>query len=343
MSDLSAREPAPPEATATVETALPVAAPGAPLSLRPGALAPAAPPLEPGHILALQRTAGNVAVGRYLARLRDVPEPGFLADPGLAQPPAALAPTGDDAVVPAAVEVLNTALESLAGKPELHAQWRSVMEQVRNPKPQPPTKSAPPGLYEADVVDALKALTPDKSNLANGETIEKVSLRRKQAVLQQVFEHARTARDAVLAGGQAPAEDVANEWNTTLKDIHGFFATASLEYYLTVRNALLAKFGALKDGTAAALARVVGYYTTQIDRRGFLGSRESPYHKQMGAALANAEALIPRPWPKLSSAYGLNIRPNANNKLALSEHSFGFAIDITVTPTRARTSTSQPT
>ena len=122
-----------------------------------------------------------------------------------------------------------------------------------------------------------------------------------------------------------PVARNAAEWKT-LAPIHSYFDTPTPEYYGTVRSALMAAFGADRDGTAVALQRILTYYRDQIVRATFQGFR-IPVHRDLAAALSLAEKVMAQSYP-LDSVGGLNIRFNTNNPSVLSDHSYGSAVDI---------------
>jgi Domain of unknown function (DUF4157) len=226
-----------------------------------------------------------------------------------------------------AVYWLLRALEPIRGTPEAATVWPYVVEQVRRPKAVAP-RGAPAELYDPSLVKVLGWLTPSTGDAAEDK---KVGNRRKAEVLERVLLIMLAARDQRLGSKAEDADEAKREWDV-LNDAAKRQFEQKLNTYRDVRAGLLAAFGALDVGTALALTRINGFYQTKIKQARFLG-RETPVHEEMRERLMLAEgkldaverAAISRTMKSLS---GTNIRPNANNPLALSEHSFGAAIDI---------------
>ena len=112
-----------------------------------------------------------------------------------------------------------------------------------------------------------------------------------------------------------------------------------------VRVGVITEFGGLVDGTRTALARANTYYG-RLERPTFRNvTQATRVHPELNAAFVRADAMITRrlaatPEPQrteltaaISTALGRNtfsavLRANQNAPHRLSDHSFGFAIDI---------------
>ena len=228
----------------------------------------------------------------------------------------------DDPVVGDAVSRLLLALDKYSGTPQVAAVWDHVVAQVKEPRPKPRKKDAPPELYTPTVVAALAALAEDK----------KVALGRQAEVLQRVFTHLLTATEKRLGHETDGFGNPEQEWAQDLDPAVKQQLARGLDTYRDLRGALLASFGALSIGTAAAIEKINKYYSKKIVKVTFLGHGEW-VHRDLKDALERTEGRLAEPdrvaiGKEITSFGGINIRPNTNNPLYLSEHSFGAAIDI---------------
>lgn len=223
-------------------------------------------------------------------------------------------------VVDEAVRQLRLALDNYTGTPQLAEVWGYVVAQVKKPSSKPLKKGAPPELYTPAVAAALDALAQDK----------KLKPGRQAQVLQRVFTHLLTATEKRLGNktdGIGNPEQEYGDLNAATKKQIG-----SLGTYKDMRGALLAKFEALSIGTAAALKKINNYYQEKIVLVTFLGHK-AWVHKELARALGRAEKLLTESeqvaiGKEVTDFGGVSVRPNTNNPLNLSEHSFGAAIDI---------------
>lgn len=132
-------------------------------------------------------------------------------------------------------------------------------------------------------------------------------------------------------GSTASAADILAEWNKlsafVRNNINGGFAG-----FQNIRVRLYTQFGA-PSNPAKAIDRVNAYYG-QLSGAGFpKASFKSPVHPVLKARLANTVALLTAKGAataltKIKSVGGFNIRPNVNSPARLSNHSFGWAVDI---------------
>jgi hypothetical protein len=108
----------------------------------------------------------------------------------------------------------------------------------------------------------------------------------------------------------------------------------------SVRVAVLVQFGALEVGTHAAIQRANAYYG-QLVRGTLLDHRSHTLvHPKLQQAFDRASDYLRRAMPALPeeereairatirTMWSTNIRPNSNAKHKLSDHSFGWAIDL---------------
>jgi hypothetical protein len=233
-----------------------------------------------------------------------------------------------DPLVERAVDRLLLALDRPRGTPEIARAWPRVLEQVRRPGIRP-ARNAPAELYEPDLVETLDALTPGGTRSTQAE--RERGLERQAEVLQRVFTVLLADTDKRLDVGAGSGGDPETEYRellseATRKDV------GAVSAYRGVRSGLLASFGALEVGTATAIDRMNSFYERAIVSTEFLG-RRAQVHASMRARLASAESRLGKDEraaiaKQVSSVGGLSVRPNANNPLKLSEHSFGAAIDI---------------
>jgi hypothetical protein len=226
----------------------------------------------------------------------------------------------DDPAVNDAVGQLLIALDKYTGTARSAEVWDYVVEQVKAFGAKLHKKGAPPELYTPSVAAALRALGADK----------KLTLGRQMQVLQRVFTHLLAATEKRLGYETDGVGNSEQEYDhldqKTKRQIGGLTA------YQDVRAALLATFGALRVGTAKALEKINTYYSVKIVKVTFLG-HPAWVHQELGTALINAEKRLPELHraaigKQITSFDGVSVRPNANNQLYLSEHSFGAAIDI---------------
>ncbi|WP_192258803.1 M15 family metallopeptidase [Mesorhizobium caraganae] len=102
--------------------------------------------------------------------------------------------------------------------------------------------------------------------------------------------------------------------------------------FQNIRTRLYTQFGA-PSNPAKAIDRFNAYYS-QLSGAGFpKASFKSPVHPVLKARLANTVALLTAKGAtaaltKIKSVGGFNIRPNVNSPARLSNHSFGWAVDI---------------
>ncbi|MDD7926953.1 hypothetical protein [Actinomycetospora chibensis] len=236
-------------------------------------------------------------------------------------------------VVETAIRVVERALSSYRGTPAADGAWLHLLRQVDEPR-STRRKGATPELYEPDVVAALLALTPVRTTPADRKQQAKedhdLTLWRRRQVVDHVFAELLSGVQQTTPGG-GPA-DALQEWETLSGTTQRYVLDGRAGYQV-IRADLLAHFGALADGSAKAIERINAYYGTTIKKRTVLGYPDVPVHPDLGAAIDRAlRTLAPARRAALAAAgivvNGAKIRPNANNKMRLSEHSFGFAVDI---------------
>ena len=244
--------------------------------------------------------------------------------------PEAVGSAAEPDVVEDAVSVLLTALAPIRGTPAAAGVWRRVVAQIRKPTTHR-IKGVPVGLYDPAVVAAVTALAPPagataKERRQNAQADAALYLDRQRQVLEQVFADLLTTQEERLHGTPG---DPAQEW----QGLRGRTQTqfGGLAGYEQLRPGLLEAFGALDIGTAKAVAAMDTYYGTTLTPVTFLG-RPGVVHPLMRDALERAERFLGD--NRAAAAAGVSsfgtaaVRANANNRLVLSEHSFGAAIDL---------------
>lgn len=276
----------------------------------------------------LQRQIGNQAVSRLLEDAEPPPK-----EPAPEPTETVLSPFTFDAekfaddleaffqryrirVHTRAIRALMAVLQPAAERGSVHELWTPLTRLILTADPRAQgVERLPAELRTVDVAQSLEA----------------VETQLRPAVVEEMFARLLAIRD------QSPGADGAGspeaEW-AQLEPIQRYFGGGQLADYLAVRMNVLGAFGALDGGTAAALARMKRFYTTEMQSGRLLG-QAFPVHKTMAAALEKAEEkfkAMTRGTPtadfKLTYFGGLNIRPNANNPSQLSEHSVGAAVDL---------------
>jgi hypothetical protein len=112
-----------------------------------------------------------------------------------------------------------------------------------------------------------------------------------------------------------------------LAPIHTFFSAPSFETFVDCRVAFLLTFGWPQVKEDVAYERAINYYTNVIKWTTFMG-HPVPVHPDLDVALKAAEQHLGNQSFPLKSLGGCNIRFNVNSPGRLSEHSYGWAIDI---------------
>jgi hypothetical protein len=112
-----------------------------------------------------------------------------------------------------------------------------------------------------------------------------------------------------------------------LKPIHNYFSAPSFETFVDCRVAFLITFGWPAVSEDVAYERAIAYYTGVIRWTTFMG-HPVPVHPDLDQALKAAEKHLGNQSFPLQSLGGCNIRFNVNSPGRLSEHSYGWAIDI---------------
>jgi hypothetical protein len=284
---------------------------------RTGAAAWPTGPVRPearGHpvherLLELQRTAGNQAVVQ-LAK-------GTKPPPVTAEELSALGTR----IAKAAHDVVGTpAAADLFGV--IAAQVRRTKPQAKAPKHKPddPLAAVYTELYAADTRAVL-------ARLESGQRTDLLN----------------SLLDALIPalGGGTPvhAPDKATD-NATAAAADEHLVSARIKSncekgWASVRRTLLAAFGALEVGPEAAINRANAFYQQLVPAK-LLGVSGTLVHPDMQAAFDAATTwLTAQPGVDLDAIRadmgrpgGFNIRANRNNPIALSEHSFGFAVDL---------------
>ncbi|MGH8904992.1 MAG: hypothetical protein ACRD0K_00350 [Egibacteraceae bacterium] len=131
---------------------------------------------------------------------------------------------------------------------------------------------------------------------------------------------------------ERPAADPASEWEHDLTAMRRY-VDGGLEGYRNVRSALFAAFGALEVGWTEAIRRLNTFYEEEIVRAEFFGHQIWGVHQEMKRRLEGAADKLRKAGKgglghTIRTIGGINIRPDVNNPLTLSEHSFGADVDI---------------
>jgi len=294
--------------------------------------------LTPEALLNLQRSAGNDAMTRLLQRQA---RGGGSAVPtfGPAIQRQDQAPTTTPAIpAPPAATVVDTLVARivavaapLVGTDQGNRVWLAIQKQIlaKTPKDKPPRhKSTEPlapvyaEMYSAATRADLAALTADE----------------KRELLARLFDSLVPSPTASgsLAAPAAPEDNAAEAAAEEQLNLVSKRITDNCEAgWASVRRQVLARFGAFRDGRVVALERANRFYKALIPSQ-LLGVKGSLVHPALQKRLDKTNAHLARLPSNVLDAVrktmgkpgGFNIRPNRNSPLKLSEHSFGFAIDL---------------
>jgi hypothetical protein len=183
-------------------------------------------------------------------------------------------------------------------------QWPDIERQIRKPAIAGSTNPLLHVLYTGTVAEQLLLLAP----------ADRESLRAK------VFDAlVRYATDDTQTG-----ETVAKEWSRLSPTIQNNIEEHEAGY-VSVRGALLSTFGSLENANAYYEMLVTGHFAGK--------TLSTLVHPILESRLAASTGKLQTLNPSMSTAahlgiYSLSIRENRNNVTQLSDHSFGFAIDV---------------
>lgn len=133
------------------------------------------------------------------------------------------------------------------------------------------------------------------------------------------------------AAGSTSAADILAEWNKLSAFVRNNISDG-FSGFQNIRTRLYTQFGA-PSNPAKAIDRVNAYYS-QLSGAGFpKASFKSPVHPALKTRLAKTVTLLTAKnalaaLDPIKSVGGFNIRPNVNSPTQLSNHSFGWAVDI---------------
>ncbi|GLY92769.1 hypothetical protein [Actinoplanes sp. NBRC 103695] len=279
------------------------------------------PTLIPGRqrsaldrVVDLQRTAGNQAVVQLAKK---------------AAAPVAVTPEELSSLTSSVAK----AAHDIVGTPAAAGLFGVITAQVNRKKPRataPKHKDTDPlaglytELYSKDTVALLARLSQaQRLEVVNGLLDALIP----QLGAADKTTGAVTAPDAPIGNAAAAAAEEPSVSKQITNNCEGGWSH--------VRRTILATFGALEVGPDAAIGRANAFYDKMV-RSELLGVKGSLVHPDMQAALDAASTWITsQPGVDVEAVKagmgkpgGFWIRPNRNNPLALSEHSFGFAIDL---------------
>jgi hypothetical protein len=220
----------------------------------------------------------------------------------------------------------------LVGTNEGNRVWLVIQNQIlaKKVKTTPPTSKG---------TDMLGPVYIEMYSAATRADLAALTVDEKGELLARLFDSLVPSPNA--AGGlSAPSTPVDNEAAAAeevqkgqiYQRIRDGFKPAS---WASVRRPLLSRFGAFRDGPQVAIARANAFYR-HLTRPELLGVKGRLVHPAMQERLDKATAHLSRLSPQQLEAVrktmgkpgGFNIRANRNNRLKLSEHSFGFAVDL---------------
>ena len=119
-------------------------------------------------------------------------------------------------------------------------------------------------------------------------------------------------------------------------DLQRYVGEGTLANWELVRADVLGNFGALNDGSAAAMRRIKHFYTAEMREGAIANSKPYRMHWMLAAQLVKAQTKFDAMTAgnkaarafKVQHFASLNIRPNVNDPTRLSEHAVGAAVDI---------------
>jgi hypothetical protein len=292
-------------------------------------------PGGPAALLELQRPVSNAAVAAKMVQRA--------VGPGLAAqelPP----PTGADPVIDIASEIIIAA-GPLAGTPQARGMWDMIRRQFTSRQ-----ASSGKASQETGPVAAFKNLLYSKSLASR---INRLKKPQKQKALEHIFSALAGAADvkAEQAGGEPSLSTPPEEFEQLQPTKFGDFIKSETKYR-GIRSGLLGAFGALEVGMPGALKNAETYYASMVRIETFIGKRLAwpcYVHPEMAKAIHRAEvrlfgmrdAKVSGTNPGAANGWfagltnsiknfgdGVEIRPNANNPMELSLHSYGWAIDV---------------
>jgi flagellum-specific peptidoglycan hydrolase FlgJ/type II secretory pathway component PulJ len=317
--------------------ATPPPAPTAPAPARPAPTpvpAPVPAPAHPAPAPAPARpapapvTGGGGAAGPATARPAQTAVPTQAQVTALAHVAADVgAPAVVERVVTAATGVLGTSAASEDMWDEIRIQFTSRHPTVITHVPAGPLAGLKRELHSAQTVREINALGA-----------------RKSAALTSIFDRLLPLMAPAGPGNAPPTleaeidAEVRQVSRRLLDNVAGDdrHRPSDRALWLTVRQGILASFGAFEIGAAAAIARANAYYASLRHAR-LLGVNGPLVHHKMQERLNRANALMEARLTDAEKAEvrttlrdwgGFAIRPNSNNRSVLSLHSFGWAVDI---------------
>ena len=248
------------------------------------------------------------------------------------------APTTPPAIPPpqpttldALVARIVTVAAALVGTDQGNRVWLVVQRQIlaKAPKAKPPAHKP---------TDPLAPVYAEMFSEATRADLAALDTDQKRSLLNRLFDSLVPSPTA-SGGLAAPAAPEDNEAEAALEEqqrfVSGRIARNCEAGWASVRRQVLTRFGAFRDGRWAALERANSFYRALQPSR-LLGVEGSLVHPAMQTHLDKASAHLAR-LPKreleevrktMGKPSGFNIRPNRNSPLKLSDHSFGFAIDL---------------
>ena len=222
------------------------------------------------------------------------------------------------------------AAHDVVGTPAAADLFRVIADQVKRTSP----KAAAPK-HKAD--DPLAGVYTELYSAETRALLARLQQKQRGELLNSLLD----ALIPALGGGDKPvhAPEAAVD-NATAAAADAALVSSRIKTnceggWAAVRRTLLATFGVLEVGPEKAIERANAFYA-QLVPAALLGTSGSLVHPDMQAALDRASSwLTAQKGVDLAAIRtaagrpsGFNIRANRNNPLALSEHSFGYAIDL---------------
>lgn len=307
-------------------------------------------------LLALQRAAGNAAVAQLVASRADGPAAGLTVQrqprepprdsprergpmPSTPSAPSVPSPTTSSPGQPGPnpVDALVARIVPLAaplvGKKEGNRVWLVIQNQIlaKELKTKPPASKG---------IDKLIPVYTEMYSAATRADLTALTVKQKKELLERLFDSLIPSPNAAggLSAPVTPEDNEAAAADEEQKKLVSERIVKNVEKgttWASVRRPVLSRFGAFRDGKQVALDRANAFYQG-LTVPELLGVKGRLAHPAMQARLDKATAHLSRLPPQrleevrktMGTPSGFNIRTNRNNELRLSEHSFGFAIDL---------------
>ena len=328
--------------------------------------AAAAPTGHSDFVLGLQRAHGNAQFSRMIAgvpsaspRLQRFPMWSPIAAAQSQAEPEPEGPSDKEVVAEAKEELIDllvgaatefVGVEGDAKNKPPSSGIKYVLSR-RLIKYKPPDKGAAKSplaplweaLYGAEA-DAIIKKLDGHSTVGKGSKRKKSKTEQKKhrmevlhTVLERLLPSSEEGAEIDVPGERTdPAEQAAIERPLITGKLRDLLTEDGKWIWPEVRTSVLVSFGALGDGPRAAIARANDYYDNKLVKGRLFGvdlHGGSVVHPDLQKAFDKATAFVDDESQKklrktAATGFSTKIRPNQNAKHQLSDHSFGWAVDL---------------